>query len=439
MLDLNIHISDEQIKHIEESTNKKTLFRRFKSISHISNPKLAQYIQDNCDTSNVKKCGFCGSVSNIIDYDLKFVNNRIFLDNIKYSNQKLICSRKDTDVTKNCRNHALNNNSTEFVRVSLGLSTDEEALEYIHERNSTPFYACNHESVGKYKESQRRDEKYYGSEERYKAVLDKIGANTSKAGLIKRHGKAKAYQICKSRDSTSTKYFKNKYGDSWEKHFNEKCQKSISFTLNKFIEKHGIEDGTVLFEEVKNRASEKRLEMIYSMTKEERSKIYGTTSKRFHKAKYGDSWEKHYYEHHRKISVSVAKASKESLCFFNKLLDKISHLNLNYNLGVDDNSEWFIYDKENKKFNLYDFCIKELNVIIEYHGSLWHYNPNYEYKGNLPFGMTVEKNIEKDMYKRELAVYNGFKYFVVFDTDDYEQKTNELAKIIEGLANERTV
>ena len=32
-----------------------------------------------------------------------------------------------------------------------------------------------------------------------------------------------------------------------------------------------------------------------------------------------------------------------------------------------------------------------------------------------------------------------FKYFVVFDTDDYEQKTNELAKIIEGLANERTV
>lgn len=53
--------------------------------------------------------------------------------------------------------------------------------------------------------------------------------------------------------------------------------------------------------------------------------------------------------------------------------------------------------------------------------------------------MTVEKNIEKDMYKRELAVYNGFKYFVVFDTDDYEQKTNELAKIIEGLANERTV
>lgn len=36
-------------------------------------------------------------------------------------------------------------------------------------------------------------------------------------------------------------------------------------------------------------------------------------------------------------------------------------------------------------------------------------------------------------------VYNGFKYFTVFDTDDHEQKTNELAKIIEGLANERTV
>lgn len=364
MLDLKIHISDEQIKHIEESTNKKTLFRRFRSISHISNPKLAQYIQDNCDTSNVKKCGFCGSVSNIIDYDLKFVNNRIFLDNIKYSNQKLICSRKDTDVTKNCRNHTLNNNSTEFVRFSLGLSTDEESLEYIHKRNSTPFYACNHESVEKYKESQRRDEKYYGSEEKYKTILGKIGANTSKAGLIKRHGKAKAYQICKSRDSTSTKHFKNKYGDSWEEH---------------------------------------------------------------------------YYERLEKITVGFGKTSKASICFFNKLLDKISHLNLKYNLGIDDNSEWFIYDKENKKINWYDFCIKELNIIIEYHGSLWHYNPNYEYRGNLPFGMTVEQNIERDMYKRELAVYNGFKYFVVFDTDDHEQKTNELAKIIEGLANERTV
>lgn len=363
MLDLNMYISDEQIKHIEESTNNKTLFYRFRSISHVSNPKLAQYIQDNCDTSNVKKCGFCGSVKNIIGYDLKFVNNRIFLDNINYGNQSLICSRKDTDVTKNCRSHSLNNNSIEFVRVSLGLSTDEEARAHIHERNSSPFYECNHESVEKYKESQRRDEKYYGSEEKYKAVLDKIGANTSKAGLIKRHGKTKAYQICKSRDSASINHFKDKYGDSWEEHYHERL---------------------------------------------------------------------------KKITVDFGNASKESLCFFNKLLDKISHLNLNYNLGIDGNTEWFIYDKENKKFNSYDFCIKELNVIIEYHGSLWHYNPNYEYKGNLPFGMTVEKNLKKDMYKQELAVYNGFKYFMVFDTDDHEQKSNELAKIIEGLANERT-
>lgn len=95
---------------------------------------------------------------------------------------------------------------------------------------------------------------------------------------------------------------------------------------------------------------------------------------------------------------------------------------MNYYIGVDGNKEYFIYDNENKKFNLYDFTLRELNIIIEFHGSLWHFNPNYEYPETLPFNLSLEENKKNDIYKETLANKHGFEYYVVFDTDNYVAK-----------------
>ena len=67
------------------------------------------------------------------------------------------------------------------------------------------------------------------------------------------------------------------------------------------------------------------------------------------------------------------KASKESLKFFNPLLDSIQDLNLEYYLGVNQNHEYFLIDSTNT-IRYYDFTIPSLKIIIEFNGV--HFHPN---------------------------------------------------------------
>lgn len=151
---------------------------------------------------------------------------------------------------------------------------------------------------------------------------------------------------------------------------------------------------------------------------------------RYFERVYGEEWEKHYKARHKNIQTKASRQSEESLRFFELLIDEIQGVNLKYYIGAGDSKEYFIYDNKAKKFNTFDFAISELNIIVEFHGSLWHFNPNYEYKDTLPFGMTLEENKRKDDYKKDLAISKGFDYYVVFDTDEYPQKQKELGQII---------
>lgn len=428
MLDLNIRLTDLDVEFLNASKNNKSFLKRIKKITGLYAGNIFQYIEKECETSELIRCGFCGSIR-IFAFDYIINNNKLYIDNISYSKEINICSRKDNEITKTCRSKKLNPNSIEFVKIAYNFITDEEANSFILKRNKSPFYRTNYETDEEYHNAQRRDKNFYGSEKKYNDVLKKIGESNKKENLIIKYGKLKAEEICKSKDSSSKEHFKEKYGENWEYFFEIKSSKTNG-SIKRFIETYGEIIGEIKYNQFVEKARKNSINFFNSLTPDERSKLFGTSSKKYFKEKYGENWERFYKDHQLKIQSSAQIASNESLIFFNLLIERISHLNLKYYIGVEGNKEWFIYDSENKKMNFYDFCIKELNLIIEYHGSLWHFNPNFKYKGNLPFGMTLESNKQKDEYKQSLAESTGFEYYVVFDTDDFNLKVEELSKII---------
>jgi len=58
------------------------------------------------------------------------------------------------------------------------------------------------------------------------------------------------------------------------------------------------------------------------------------------------------------------------------------------------------------EFRIYDFYLKEYNLLIEADGDYWHGNPKFYKKSVL--NKTQNKNIKNDIFKNELAIKKGF-------------------------------
>jgi ribonuclease BN (tRNA processing enzyme) len=203
-----------------------------------------------------------------------------------------------------------------------------------------------------------------------------------------------------------------KYGEEEGRKRYEEWIKNSTVTLEKMIEKYGEEEGKKRWKQFCERNR-------YTNTLEYYIETYGEEEegrKRYNK------WVKR-----------LKKYSKESIEFFQPIYEFL------INNGFTDNDiywkekEQCIYDKKNKRVNFYDFTISKLKLIIEYHGSTWHYNPDYNYKEDFksPFeNLTLEELKERDEYKRNLAIENGFDIIEVFDTDNKEEKQNEIIEFI---------
>ena len=425
MIKLNIKITEENKNFINESINRKTLLHRVKKTTGITNINLYKHIEEKCDSSKLVLCNWCNSVKSFKSFEYIIENLELYISDIIYDGDSLICKRKDNDVTKNCKYKSINSNSIEYIMGAHNM-TDVEAINYIHSRNSSPFYKVNHLSESDYKKSQRRDEEFYGID-KFNEVKRNISNSNSKKSMIDRHGYAKYKEICDSKDTSSVDYFKKKYGDDWEDEYIDKNSKTIQ-TLENFTKRFGL-NGVEKHNEFLNNKSNSMNNYLNSISTETSKLNYDTNSKTFFKRKYGDDWEDEYYEHHKNLQSKCSRSSKESLVFFDMML-KYTSVKDDYFIGDGDRNEYFIYDEKNKNIKFYDFCIPSLKIIIEYHGSLWHYNENYNYKRDLPFGLSIEENKKKDLYKKELATKNGFDYYVVFDTDDFQKKCEIISKII---------
>jgi hypothetical protein len=111
---------------------------------------------------------------------------------------------------------------------------------------------------------------------------------------------------------------------------------------------------------------------------------------------------------------------------------------------VVGNKEFNLFDKERKKHFYYDFTIPELKLIFEYHGEKFHPHhsiinlkdwkslPIIKREGKTfiresPDGIEVR---EKDIKKEKLAKINGFKYHIIWSSDNKEEAVNNILKII---------
>jgi hypothetical protein len=119
-------------------------------------------------------------------------------------------------------------------------------------------------------------------------------------------------------------------------------------------------------------------------------------------------------------------SSKEATEFFKTVTDYIVYnfkVNKNQIYFADkDNNEIFLKDYEGNHF-LYDYCVRDLFLIIEYHGIKFH--PNKEKLSEEEWSEwksifsenSAEYVYSRDQYKKKLAMECGFSFFEVFSDD----------------------
>lgn len=213
---------------------------------------------------------------------------------------------------------------------------------------------------------------------------------------------------------TNSYEYKNKKHKMTKESFDE-YNKSRSFTLKNSIKRHGLEKGTMLWEQYLQRQS------------------YTTTLDYFIERD------------------GVEKGTK----VFNEFSFKRQNKNFSSNNCVSNTERKFYYEiskvfdisiktqfkiKKLKKYKIYDFLIEDKKIIIEYNGDFWHMNPEY-YKATdinpiAKYSAQEKWNLDKE--KISLAESFGYKVVVVWENEWLSNPEKILHKLKE-IINEKQV
>jgi hypothetical protein len=185
-----------------------------------------------------------------------------------------------------------------------------------------------------------------------------------------------------------------------------------TISLSKYVKRYGDELGLIKYK--------KRID-----------EISYTSSRDFYVDKYGDETGNLIYnEILSKRTVGFNKSSKEAFLFLLPIYKFIRNEGIEISdvyWGVGSSNEWFI--KNDKSIFFYDFFIKPLNIIIEYHGVAFHPKRGDE-NWISPHGVKYDFKIKIDDIKRELAVNSGFDYLYVYSDDNLKTKQIEFIEYI---------
>jgi hypothetical protein len=107
--------------------------------------------------------------------------------------------------------------------------------------------------------------------------------------------------------------------------------------------------------------------------------------------------------------------------------------------GFGDRSEWWIVDDRNKIY-FYDFCVRSLNIIVEFHGVAYHVKPDRSNFSKLRFKDEgkIQKMVTKDIKKRDLATKENI-LFEVWSDDKISEKIHEIGEAIKKTYEQNNI
>lgn len=284
---------------------------------------------------------------------------------------------------------------------------------------------------------------------------------------IKRHGEIEGPKVFRNywdntAFGTSKRAFKKRFGDDWEKHYNDfRNEIAQNNTLEGKILKYGEELGVQKFKEANLKKSkslskdayvEKLLKngLSFDEIQIAISGRWDNTSLNSFITRYGEEegvkkynefvlnhkqnnplcieyYEKNnipkevafeiiskiQYERNKKVN----KFSKESLFYFDKLNEIFSKKGYKCKYKEDEigillNEEEYSIYKIPRMF-FYDFYIEDLKTIIEYHGVRFHDDIDYNSTIGVSETDLHKKEYNKDFYKKWLAEKRGYTVLIL--------------------------
>jgi hypothetical protein len=281
--------------------------------------------------------------------------------------------------------------------------------------------------------------KGYASDSEINAKINeyKKSKATSLEGFIKRHGEiegAKKFEEFKTTSKHTLEKYIDLYGleegnEKWLNYLEIKKETSI-FVKNYWVNKGFSED----------EAEKMRKKFHYENLNTATVEFW------INKGLTEEEAKNKVDEIYNKKGVKFRSASKASLKIFNPVMSYFKDSCLEFKIGIKDNKEHTIYNRNSKKLYYYDFTVPSLNLIFEYHGEKYH--PHYSLKTNEELLNWVTINVNKyaggeigkkfngvqvrenDILKEQLAIDNGFKYHVIWSSDNINESIIKIINII---------
>ena len=199
--------------------------------------------------------------------------------------------------------------------------------------------------------------------------------------------------------------------------------------LSSYTKRHGVEKGT---EKFKKRIEKWKEDLDTPEIKKSRS---GGLWR--YKERYGEEEGLIRYNEvreSRRLNARIGNASKESIVFFQPILQILKKHDIKFYCGIEGNREWFIRDGNTTFF--YDLAIPAFKLIFEYHGEGFHPNPSWDRKKwdswkQLFNETSADECHKKDIYKRNIAKKNGWAVIEVFSST----ATAAFPYILTGIQN----
>lgn len=251
-----------------------------------------------------------------------------------------------------------------------------------------------------------------------KSNISKNCGNT-KEKFIKRHGDiegVKKYETYRLNCGHTKQWYTDRYGTIEGDIRYTKLVNNMSRGEDWFVNKFGYDLGMSKYEEFCKSCSR---------------------NKKYYIDKFGDEIGTiKYDELKNKIKVNLGYTSKKSLEVFIPLYvwlkELIDETEIYY--GHNNKKEYFL--SANKQFYLYDFVIREHKIIIEYNGSAWHPNPNWESskleQWKHPITRVNATEFLTNYYNKkiELAQNLGFDILIIYEDDINEYNINKCKEFI---------